>query len=296
MGGRSSEREVSLRSGKKVLASLKSQEFDAIGLDTDNLVENLKKKKIDIVFLALHGKYGEDGTIQGLLEMYGYPYTGSGVLASALAMDKVASKRIFVAVDIPTPKFKKINNIKCCEGVKSTFPFPVVIKPVCEGSSIGVSIVKDKNNFDKAITKALSEFDNIFIEEYIKGCEVTVGIIGSGADTVPLPVLELVSKKEFYDFEAKYNNGMTEFIIPARLPVPLYEKVQETALAAHNALGCYGVSRVDIIVSKDGVAFVHDVNTIPGLTDLSDLPAQALTAGLTYDQLILRILESAEKK
>jgi D-alanine-D-alanine ligase len=297
-GGRSGERDVSLRSGKRVFDSLKSQAFDVISLDTDGeLISKLKSEKVDLVCIMLHGKYGEDGTIQGLLESFDIPYTGSKVLASALAMNKVASKRIFDALNIPTPKYVVINQFedlgRQAEKIRGRFPLPLVVKPVAEGSSLGVTIVKSGEELEPVIRKTVERFGEVFVEEHIHGTEVTVGILGVGASVQALPILELVPKSEFYDFEAKYTKGQTEFVIPARLPKLLYEEAQRTALAAHHALGCHGVSRVDIIVSPDGVPFVHDVNTIPGMTELSDLPAEAQVAGISYDELVVRILESA---
>ncbi len=298
MGGKSGEREVSLRSGKRILQSLKSQGFKAIQLDSDdNLIDNLKKNKIDIAYIALHGRYGEDGTIQGLLEQYGVPYTGSKILASALGMNKVAAKRIFDSCGIPTPKFIAIDNAsdlkKQCEIIRNVFPFPLVVKPVSEGSSLGVSIIKDEEKLEKIVIDTVKKFCDVFIEEFIKGKEVTVGIIGKGEDITALPILELKPKNEFYDFEAKYSAGGTDFILPAKLPKDLYRHVQDTALAAHKALGCYGVSRVDFIVAGNHTPYVTEVNTIPGMTDRSDLPAEAENAGISFDELVVKILESA---
>jgi D-alanine-D-alanine ligase len=297
-GGRSGERDVSLRSGKRVFESLKKQGFDVTQFDLDDdLIAKLKKKKIDIVYIALHGRYGEDGTVQGMLEIAGFPYTGSKVLASALAMNKLAAKRIFDAVGIPTPRFAEINGrtdiAAQADRIKRIFPFPLVVKPVSEGSSLGVSIIKKEDDLERTLAKTVKEYKDIFVEEFIKGKEVTVGVIGKDEELLALPVLELVPRKDFYDFEAKYTSGLTQFILPARLPKPLYEKVQATALKAHQALGCYGVSRVDIIVSADHIPYVHEVNSIPGMTEHSDLPAEAAHAGLTFDQLVVKILESA---
>jgi len=298
MGGRSGEREVSLRSGKRVFNSLKSQGYKAISLDADEkLIDNLKKNKIELAYIMLHGRYGEDGTIQGLLEHQGIPYTGSKVLASALAMNKVASKRIFESIGIPTPKYVVIDPDegikKQSDRIKRIFPFPVVVKPTSEGSSLGVSIVHDEDKLEKIISGTVNEFKEVFIEEYIKGKEVTVGILGTGKGTAALPILELKPKSEFYDYKAKYSEGGTDFILPAKLPKDLYKNVQEAALAAHKALGCYGVSRVDIIVGSDHTPNVHEVNTIPGMTDRSDLPAEAQCAGISFDELVVKILESA---
>jgi len=298
MGGRSGEREVSLRSGKNVLNSLRSQGFNVISLDADEkLIDNLKKNKIDVAYIMLHGKFGEDGTVQGLLEHFGIPYTGSKILASALAMNKVASKRIFLATGIPTPPYLPIDPNtdvkKQCEKIKRIFPFPLVVKPTSEGSSLGVSIVREEEKLEKVLSETVEKFKDVFIEEYIKGKEVTVGILGTGDGLTALPILELKPKAEFYDYKAKYTAGGTDFILPARLPKELYKHTQETALRAHRVLGCYGVSRVDIIIGKDHTPYVHEVNTIPGMTDRSDLPAEAQCAGISFDELVAKILESA---
>jgi len=294
-GGKSRERDVSLRSGKRVYESLKKQGYNAVLIDAkEDLLQQLKKQKVEIAFIALHGRFGEDGTVQGLLELYDIPYTGSGVLASALGMHKVAAKRIFQARGIPTPNFFEIDAFsdikKEAERIQRIFPYPLVVKPVSEGSSLGVAIVKEGDNLEGILKAAVDEYRDVFVEEYVKGREVTVGILGEEA----LPILELVPKTKFYDYKAKYTAGMTDFIIPARLSPPLYKRTQEVALQAHRALGCRGLSRVDIIVGEDDhVPYVHEVNTIPGLTDLSDLPAEAAKAGISFDELVLRILKSA---
>ncbi|MGB9612748.1 MAG: D-alanine--D-alanine ligase, partial [Candidatus Margulisiibacteriota bacterium] len=257
----------------------------------------LKKEKVDIVYIMLHGRFGEDGTVQGMLELANIPYTGSKVLASALAMNKLASKRVFDALKIPTPRYLEIDRLsdikKEIEKIKRSFPLPLILKPTSEGSSFGVTLIKEEKELEETVGMAVNEYGDVFVEEYIKGKEVTVGILGKGKSTQALPVLELLPSKEFYDYEAKYTEGLTKFILPARLPKPLYQKTQEIALAAHRALGCWGVSRVDIIISSDHVPYVHDVNTIPGMTERSDLPAQAAHAGISFDQLVVRILESA---
>jgi D-alanine-D-alanine ligase len=232
-----------------------------------------------------------------VLELAGIPYTGSKVLASALAMHKVAAKRIFDAVGIPTPRYLEID--ATCDlameinKIKQTFPFPLVLKPVAEGSSLGVSIIKSPGDLDNILIDTVKKFKDVFVEEYILGKEITIGIIGTGKDLQALPILELVPKNEFYDFEAKYTAGMTKFILPANLPKPIYQKAQAIALDAHRALRCYGVSRVDIIVGRDHIPYVHEVNTIPGMTDQSDLPAEAAYAGINFDDLVVKILESA---
>ncbi|MFH1562412.1 MAG: D-alanine--D-alanine ligase [Nitrospirota bacterium] len=294
-GGNSREREVSIRSGSNVCDSLLRQGFQAETIDPSGPGFMEKLKFIDIAFIALHGRYGEDGCIQGLLEVLGIPYTGSGVLASALGMNKVASKRIFEATGIPTPKYWTFRNGLNHEWEKvfKKNEMPVVVKPTSEGSSIGITIVKEEKDLNKVLEELITEFSDAFVEEFIDGKSVTVGILGWGDDISALPVLELVSKNEFYDYQAKYTEGMTEFIIPARLPAEIYNKTQTTAIEAHLALGCHGFSRVDIMVGIDGTPYVHDVNTIPGLTDLSDLPACANAAEISYDELILKMLSSS---
>ncbi|MFH1576771.1 MAG: D-alanine--D-alanine ligase [Candidatus Margulisiibacteriota bacterium] len=298
MGGRSGEREVSLRSGKRVFDSLKKQGYNVISMDLeDDLVARLKAEKIEIVYNILHGRFGEDGTVQGLLEMANIPYTGSKVLASALAMNKLASKRVFDAVGIPTPRYVEVdatqNVAKEAARIQRVFPFPLVIKPTSEGSSLGVTLIKKPDGFQEVLEKTVAEFKDVFIEAYVKGREVTVGIIGTNSDVQALPILELVPKNEFYDYEAKYTAGLTDFILPARLSQALTKKVQEIALMAHKSLGCYGVSRVDMIIGSDHIPYVHEVNSIPGMTERSDLPAEAAHAGISFDQLVVKILESA---
>lgn len=297
-GGISEEREVSLRSGKRVFDSIVSQGLDAVLIDTkEDFIPVLKQHKIDLACIMLHGTYGEDGAIQGLLEVLGIPYTGSKVLASALGMNKIASKRVWESQNIPTPRYIPIDPFesieKQCERIKNTFPFPLVVKPVSEGSSLGVTILTDDKDFVKTVKDAVEKFKDVFIEEFISGAQVTVGVIGTGNDLKALPVLELRPKSEFYDYNAKYTKGMTEFIIPAGLPKLVYSKVQRTAVDAFKAIGCRGFARIDMIVDSDGIPYVHDANTIPGMTDLSDLPAQAQADGMSYDELVVRILESA---
>ena len=297
-GGRSGEREVSLRSGKRVFDSLKKQGFDVNQFDlSDDLIAKLKKKKIDVVYIVLHGKYGEDGTVQGLLEIANIPYTGSKVLASALAMNKLAAKKILEASGLPTPRYFELDpNAELkpqADKIKRVFPFPLVVKPVSEGSSLGVSILKKGDDLERVLVRTVKEYRDVFVEEFIPGREITIGVIGRNDDLQALPILELVPRKDFYDFEAKYTAGMTEFILPARLPQPLYKKAQATALAAHRALGCYGVSRVDLIVSHDNIPYITELNSIPGMTEQSDLPAEAEEAGISFDELVVKILASA---
>ncbi|OGC24828.1 hypothetical protein A2291_02345 [candidate division WOR-1 bacterium RIFOXYB2_FULL_42_35] len=298
MGGRSGERAVSLRSGKNVLNSLKSQGYNVISSDLDDdLISKLKKEQVDIVYIALHGRFGEDGVVQGMLELAGIPYTGSKVLASALAMNKLAAKRVFVAENIPTAKYLEVDaseNIKEeVAKIEKQFKLPIILKPTSEGSSLGVIKIKTWEGFEKTLEQSVAEFKAVFVEEFLVGQEITVGVVGKYQDLQALPILELVTKNEFYDYEAKYTAGLTEFILPARLNPETTKKAQEIALAAHRALGCYGVSRVDMIIGQDQIPYVHEVNTIPGMTDQSDLPAEAAHLRISFDELVVRILESA---
>ena len=297
-GGASGEREVSLRSGKKVFDSIISQGLDAVLIDTkEDFIPVLKKEKTDLACIVLHGRGGEDGSIQGLLEVLGIPYTGSKVMASAIGMDKVASKKMWISAGVPTPKFIEIDkNSEIAAQAKKIlgcFPLPYVVKPNCEGSSLGITIVRDPAELEKVLAETVEKYGDVFIEEFIGGCEGTVGVLDSSKGLEALPILELVPKAEFYDYNAKYTQGMTEFIIPARLSKLVYQRAQETALEAFKAISCRGFARVDIIVDRDGTPFVTEINTIPGMTDLSDLPAQAKAAGISYDELVVRILESA---
>ncbi|KPJ60431.1 MAG: hypothetical protein AMJ46_06695 [Latescibacteria bacterium DG_63] len=300
MGGWSHEREISLRSGQKVFDSLKNQGFDVLSIDVKrDVADVLRTRGVEVAFVVLHGKPGEDGTIQGLLETMDIMYTGSGVLASALALDKLMSKRIFSFEGIPTPP-----HIPVCVGddlneaitrTQRVLGLPVVTKPRCEGSSIGIEIIESEAQLRESCVKMRRSFGDFLLERYVPGMTATCGIVGTGGRTRPLPILELVPRGRFYDYEAKYTKGATEFIIPARLPTTTYEYVQEISVKAHNVIGCWGFSRVDLSISFDGEAYVLEVNTIPGMTELSDLPAEAEAAGMTYDELVLEMLYSAKR-
>lgn len=298
LGGSSGERSVSLLSGQRVSTSLRRQDYEVIDIDLvkDDWLTQLISEEVDAVFLALHGKGYEDGTIQAILSHFGLPYTGSGILASALGMNKIMSKQIFSTMQIPTPDYLKIHleeDLKVqTQNAIEQLGLPLVVKPASEGSSLGVSIIHEPDEIYHAIEKNRIFKDNLF-EKYVQGQEITVGLIGVGDDLQALPILELIPKREFYDYQAKYTAGLTEFVIPARLSDEVGQVAQSIALRAHQALGCHGYSRVDMIVDRLGQPFVTEVNTLPGLTELSDLPAQAAAAGISYDRLISKILDSA---
>jgi D-alanine-D-alanine ligase len=287
MGGASAEREVSLKSGAAVLGALKGRGYRASGIDAGaDLCEVLRKEKIEIAFIVLHGGHGENGAIQGLLEVFGIPYTGSGVLASALAMDKEATKKIFLHHVIPVAPFAVLSRAK---GTAPGFPLPWVVKPATEGSSIGVSIVKDDAAAAAAVDEAFRYGDRVVVEKYIRGKEVQVGILG---DKV-LGAVEVRPKTEFYSYEAKYTAGMTEYILPPEIVPTLREDAEKTALLAHQALGCRGATRVDLIIDDENKSYVLEVNTIPGMTETSLLPKIARQSGLDFPALIEAILSEA---
>ena len=286
-GSWSSEREISLRSGTCVIESLKRQGYRVKTVDVQpNFIRKLKG--IDIAFVALHGRPGEDGTIQGILEFMGIPYTGSGVLGSAIGMDKIISKRIFNALDIPTPQYHYSMQANIDE-VIANLGFPIVVKPRAEGSSVGITIAETRSELQGAIRKA-RKYKDLFFEQYIPGKMVTCGIVNE----VPLPVLEIAPKKRrFYDYKSKYTKGMTEYIVPASVPEKQYKKIQKYALAAHHAIAAHGFSRVDFALDNDHSPYVLEVNTIPGLLSESNLPLEARAIGLSYDDLIFEILKTS---
>ncbi len=298
MGGRSSERDVSFMSGKGVMAALSRMGFNAIAIDAAfNVEKKIVSEGICIAFLALHGRWGEDGTIQGLLEYMNIPYTGSGVHSSALAMNKISSKQIFKFSNIPTAPFFTIH----LDGDwKSNIPahtnpdFPLIVKPYNEGSSVGCHLVRNRAELIAAVNKEKNNYPRLFAEKYVKGKELTVGVVDCGAGLKALPILELLPKRKFYDYKAKYTKGLTDFILPAEISLKQTRKVHSLALRTHEALNCHGYSRTDFILEeKTGIPYVLELNTLPGLTSLSDIPAQARAAGLTYDELIYCILRSS---
>lgn len=303
MGGRSAEREVSLKSGTAVYNSLRSLKFNVVAIDAgEDLCAVLKKQKIEIAFIALHGGHGENGAVQGLLEIMGIPYTGSGILASALAMDKEATKKIFNYHNVPMPAFKIVmsNELKAMSKKSSSSPdsslvthhslpsfkMPWVIKPATEGSSVGVEIVKEISGLKGALQRAFSYGEKVIAEEYIKGKEVQIGILNN---TV-LGGVEVRPSLEFYNYKAKYTAGLTKYIFPPQLRKKVYDTAKEKALEAHRALGCSGATRVDLIIDAQDRPFVLEVNTIPGMTETSLLPKIARNAGIGFGELLLRIL------
>ncbi|CAN5598860.1 D-alanine--D-alanine ligase [soil metagenome] len=322
-GGLSNEREVSLRSGKNCYNALLRLGYkNTVLIDvSENLTDDLKENAVEIAFLCLHGKYGEDGTVQGLLELMKLPYTGSGVLSSALAMNKPLTKRVLTAQGLPFPSSYVIeeHESETFDQFIKTLPAPpVMVKPLNEGSSVGVFKIEDVSELATCVKNTLREFGGAIVEGFVSGQEITIGVLeeshatagssggghhsnGSavmahaGTQLVALPILELrpKSKAGFYDYEAKYTAGMTDFVLPAELSEARTIEAQELAKKTFRALNCSGYARVDMIAGHDGKLYILEVNTLPGMTDTSDLPAMAEVAGISYDQLVERILQSA---
>ena len=297
MGGPSSEREISFKSGKAVFEAFRQMGLDVVAIDinTDDVKENIgliKSKGIDCAFLALHGRFGEDGQIQCILDSIELPYTGSGVEASELAMDKVLSRKIFEANGLAVPRYKVFERKSFPSAWNNHLGLPLVIKPATHGSSIGLSIIDKEQDLDKAVDLAFGFDERIIIEEYIKGRELTVGILEERA----LPVIEIIPKKTFFDFEAKYQTGLTEYVVPAQIKDVVAERTKEAALSAHKLLGCFGCSRVDLILSQKEIPFVLEVNTIPGFTSTSLLPKAARCVGIEFGELCLKLIRLAYEK
>lgn len=288
-GGPSSEREISLSSGKAVFKAFSDRGYNVVFIDitTEDCKEQIRASGAKAVFIAMHGRFGEDGQIQSLLDEMGIAYTGSKTAASKLAMDKIESRAIFEKKNIPVPKYKifRKENSSSLDGIGP----PLVVKPSHEGSSIGLSVVTHMSELEQAMERAFSYDDDILIEEYIKGREITVGILNDE----PLPVIEIVPKKGLYDYESKYTTGLTEYLIPAPIDPDFYNRAQELGLAAHKALGCRYFSRVDMRLDNKLGPIVLEVNTIPGLTATSLLPKAAAACGIDFATLCEKIMESA---
>lgn len=285
-GGFSTERSVSLRSGKNVYASLCRLGYDAVIIDP--LIDILTPSCMDIAFNMLHGFYGEDGGIQALLESLKIPYTGSGVAASQLSINKALTKSLMSQHNLPTPNFSYIypDNRECLDKLS----FPLIAKPMSEGSSVGVVIFDSKDAYQQGIDALLEKYSCVLVESYISGQEITVSIIEKDGEALALPVLELCPKNRFYDYEAKYIKGLTDFIIPARLDSFVSDAVQSYAITLHRLLGCQGFSRVDMIVDSSGQPWILELNSVPGMTETSDLPASAAVHGWSFDDVVEIIL------
>ncbi len=290
-GGISTERDISLISSHQAHKALVEKGLNAVFIDIltkgkEKVKEFIRSSNINLAFIALHGEFGEDGQIQAILEELGIAYTGSGPKASALAMNKAYSKRIFKAKGIPTPNFAVLSKE---EDIPRYLRYPLVVKPYSSGSSIGVSIVKDQDNLKPALDLAFSHSNGAILEDYIEGRELTVGILGDD----PLAVVEIIPKKGYFDFDAKYSHGTSDFIAPAQLDSEVEREVRSVGLAAHRVLGCRHFSRADIRLAKDNLPFVLEVNSIPGLTLNSLLPLSAKLCGIDFNELIFKMVELA---
>jgi len=293
-GGESPEREISIKSGENVLKALRKKGHEVLYLDPvdRNFLTKLLKFKPECVFIALHGGKGESGIIQGFLETLNIPYTGSDVLSSAICMNKIVMKKILKFHKIPTPPFVIVEKNK---KVSLPFPFPVVVKPASLGSTIGIKIVKKKRELKKAIEECFNFDNEIFIEKFIEGKEITVGILGNEKIEI-LPPIEIRTKTGFYDYKAKYTPGESEHIIPPNISAKSLKKVKEVAEKVYRIMRCSGFARMEIIVSKRGIPYILDVNTIPGLTETSLLPDAAKAKGITFENLCEKIIMLAIQK
>ena len=299
MGGISNEREVSLSTGKTVAKYLDSSKFDSKFYDTKKdllkLFSDISKKKIDICFIALHGKGGEDGSIQGILELLGVAYTGPGIMASAISMDKIISKRLFIQEKILTPKFIVLEGKKIdFKQIKDKIGLPCVTKPSSSGSSVGVSIIKKEKEIKKGIQTALKEDDKVIIEEYIEGKEITVGVLGN-KNPRALSIVEIIPKTKFFDYQAKYNPKFCDEIAPARIPASITKNAQTLALKVYELLDCKGFSRIDMILKGEKI-YVLENNTIPGLTPNSLLPKAAQADNISFSKLLEKIINFGLEK
>ena len=291
LGGLSAEREISLKTGKASLQALQKLGYDAVAIDVkQNLPQQLQEAGVEVAFIALHGRFGEDGRVQGLLEMLQIPYTGSGVMASSMAIDKVMTKQLLVYYQLLTPQFDFMRPgdsandllLRCKE-------LPLIVKPSREGSTIGITIAHNQDVLNSGIEMAAAMDGTVLVEEYIDGSELTVSVLNGEA----LPVIQIVPKSGFYDYQAKYTTGATEYILPAPMTAASYELIQNAAVNACRALGCRGAARVDFMF-REGEFFCIEVNTIPGMTETSLLPKAAQAAGIDFPQLVEMILLDAD--
>lgn len=297
MGGLSKEREISLRTGRAILKALQTLGYkNAVGVDVGHdVAQRLTEERIEAAVIALHGRFGEDGTIQGLLEFLKIPYTGSGVLGSALSMDKIVTKKIFDASGVKTPAWFEADaswdTQKLKSEVSTKLGFPAIAKPANEGSTIGLSIVQNEAEVEKAQKIALSADRNVLWEKFVRGPELTVSFV----DNRPLPVIEIVPKGGFYDYEAKYTTGMTEYFCPARVSDDVARAVQDEAVKAFQVTKCESWGRVDVIF-EEGTAWVLEVNAVPGMTETSLVPKAWVAAGGTFESLVEAIVQDASLK
>ncbi|MES2257820.1 MAG: D-alanine--D-alanine ligase [Pseudomonadota bacterium] len=297
-GGRSAEREVSLMSGGGVLAALQGQGIDAHGFDPGlRSLAELAAEKFDRVFIALHGRFGEDGSLQGALELLGIPYTGSGVMASSVGMDKITTKILWLAENLPTPRYAVLDAESDLPRIAADLGLPLIVKPPHEGSTIGITKVSEVGAFQQAYATAAALDDAVLAEEFVTGREFTVAVLGSGVNARALPVVEIVAPEGNYDYQNKYFSDDTKYFCPALLDDATAVEMQRIAVAAYRALGCEGWGRVDVLLrAADNRPFLLEVNTSPGMTGHSLVPMAARAQGISYEALCVEILRSARLK
>ena len=297
-GGRSAEREISLISGSGVLAALQSRGIDAHAFDpgTQSLAE-LADQKFDRVFIALHGRYGEDGSLQGALELLGIPYTGSGVMASSVGMDKITTKKIWLMESVPTPRYVTITADTDLDAVVADLGLPLIVKPPHEGSSIGFSKVEAVEQFGAAYDKCAPLDDSVLAESFVSGREFTVAVLGTGAGARALPVVEIVAPKGNYDYQNKYFTDDVQYFCPPQLDETIQAEMRRIAVEAYRTLGCEGWARVDVLLrDSDNLPFLLEANTSPGMTSHSLVPMAARAEGMSYEALCVEILRTARLK
>ncbi|MBQ1867327.1 MULTISPECIES: D-alanine--D-alanine ligase family protein [Selenomonas] len=299
MGGTSTEAEISRQTGTAILKALQSKGYNAEGMELNptTFAEDIRKSGCAMVFNAIHGKFGEDGMIQGTLDMLGIPYTGSGVLASAVTMDKAASKRVFVAEGISTPRSQTFHAFEMKHNlvaeIEKNFSWPVVVKAASQGSSIGVYIVETHEELEKSLQEAFSYNDEVLVEEFIKGRELTVAVWGDDEAKEAFPIIEITTTSGRYDYESKYTKGASTHIIPMPVSDAKTKEIQDLAIKTFTACGCRGVARVDMMLGPDEKPYVIEVNSVPGMTELSLVPDAARAMGVEFPELCERILEMA---
>jgi D-alanine-D-alanine ligase len=296
MGGRSAEREVSLMSGSGVLAALRSRGVDAHAFDpADRSMDELRRDGFDRCFIALHGRFGEDGTVQGALELLGIPYTGPGVMASAVAMDKLMTKRIWLAEGLPTPAWRQVRSADETRAAFEALGSPMIVKPVREGSTIGLTKVLTADQCEAAYALAAGQDPMVMCEQFIAGQEVTCPVLGSGSGARALPVIRIVAPDGNYDYQNKYFTDDTQYLVPCGLPPGEEESIQDLVLRAFRALDCRGWARADVMIdARTRRPWLLEINTSPGMTGHSLVPMSARATGLSYEDLCLSVLATAD--
>jgi D-alanine-D-alanine ligase len=297
-GGRSAERDVSIMSGTGVLAALQSQGIDAHAFDPgQRSLAELAAEKFDRVFIALHGRFGEDGSLQGALELLGIPYTGSGVMASSVGMDKITTKILWLNEGLPTPRYAVLDAGSDLDKIAADLGLPLIVKPPHEGSTIGITKVEGAAGFRQAYDTAAALDDAVLAEEFVAGREFTVAVLGTGADARALPVVEIVAPQGNYDYQNKYFTDDTQYFCPPQLDEAIQAEMRRIAVAAYRAVGCEGWGRVDVLLrAADNKSFLLEVNTSPGMTSHSLVPMAARAEGISYEMLCVEILRSARLK